>query len=331
MPSPTTDIHSHYFPEAYLRALETEGPAFGVTLDRSDPAGPSIKVGPALGGALRREFYDLGARLKEMNRARVQVHALSLTFPMLDWASADLGAHLARVVNDAMSQAHTAYPDRFVGLAALPLQDARRAVTEVDRAARLPGIRGVYLGTNVNGRELDDPAFTPVWERIHALGLPAFLHPLNVIGAQRLAPYYLGNLLGNPFDTAVAAARLIFGGVLDRFPKLQVCLPHAGGAFPYLIGRLDRGRTVRGELRHMKRPPSAYLRRFTYDTISHAPASLRYLIDLVGADRVMIGSDYCFDMGYTRPVEVVTRLARLSRADQAKILGGTATKLLKID
>ncbi|HEX6212090.1 MAG TPA: amidohydrolase family protein [Methylomirabilota bacterium] len=329
-PVAAIDIHAHYFPETYLRIMETDGPAHGVTLDRSDPAGPAIKVGAVLGGHLRREFYDLKARLRAMDRARVQVHALSLTFPMVYWADADLGTRLARVVNDAMAEAHTAYPDRFVGLATLPMQDAKAAADEVDRAARLPGIRGVYLGTNVNGRELDDPAFTPVWERIHALGLPAFLHPLNVVGAQRLAPFYLGNLLGNPYDTGIAAAHLIFGGVLDRFPKLTVCLPHAGGTLPYLVGRLDRGRRVRRELAHMKRPASAYLRRFTYDTISHAPASLRYLIDLVGADRVMIGSDYCFDMGYERPVEVVTGLKGLSRADQARILGGTAARLLRI-
>jgi len=182
----------------------------------------------------------------------------------------------------------------------------------------------------VNGRELDDPAFFPLWERIDDLELPVFLHPLNVIGAQRLGPYYLANLLGNPYDTGVAAARLIIGGVLDRFPKLSVCLPHAGGTLPYLIGRLDRGQKVRRELKHMKRKPSAYLRRFTYDTISHAPEPLRYLIDLVGADRVMIGSDYCFDLGYERPVQVVTSLPRLSRADQAKILGGNAAKLLEM-
>ncbi len=327
---PAIDIHSHYFAEAYLRAVETQGERFGVTLDRSDAAGPAVKVGAVLGGHLVREFYDLKSRLKAMDRAGVQVHALSLTFPMVYWADGELGSHLARVVNDSMSEAHTAYPDRFVGLATLPMQDPGRAAEEVDRAARLPGIRGVYLGTNVNGLELDDPAFTLVFERIHALGLPVFLHPLNVVGAQRLSPFYLGNLLGNPYDTGIAAAHLICGGVLDRFPKLQVCLPHAGGTLPYLIGRLDRGRKVRRELAHMKRPPSAYLRRFTYDTISHAPASLRYLIDLVGADRVMIGSDYCFDMGYERPVEVVTRLAALSRADQDRILGGTAAGLLKI-
>ena len=325
------DIHAHYFPEVYLRAIETQGERSGITLDRSDPAGPAIKIGNMLGGHLRREFYDLDARLKEMNRAGVDVHALSLTFPMVYWADAELGTQLARAVNDAMSEAHRARPDRFVGLATLPMQDPRRSVDELDRAARLPGIRGVYLGTNVNGRELDDPAFLPVWERIDALELPVFLHPLNVIGAQRLGPYYLANLLGNPYDTGVAAARLIFGGILDRFPKLSVCLPHAGGTLPYLIGRLDRGQKVRRELKHMKRRPSAYLRRFTYDTISHAPAPLRYLIDLVGADRVMIGSDYCFDLGYERPVQVVTSLPRLTRTDQAKILGGNAAKLLDMN
>ena len=324
------DIHAHYFPEVYLRAIETHGERFGITLDRSDAAGPAIKIGTMLGGHLRREFYDLEARLKEMNRAGVDVHALSLTFPMVYWADAELGTRLARAVNDAISEAHRAHPDRFVGLATLPMQDPRRSVDELDRAARLPGIRGVYLGTNVNGRELDDPAFLPVWERIDALELPVFLHPLNVIGAQRLGPYYLANLLGNPYDTGVAAARLIFGGILDRFPKLSVCLPHAGGTLPYLIGRLDRGQKVRRELEHMKRRPSAYLRRFTYDTISHAAAPLRYLIDLVGPDRVMIGSDYCFDLGYERPVQVVTGLPRLTRADQAKILGGNAAKLLEL-
>jgi aminocarboxymuconate-semialdehyde decarboxylase len=325
---PGVDIHAHFFAEEYLRVIEKEGPAHGVALNRSNPAGPAIQIGPILGGPLRSTFWDLEARIKEMNRTRVRVHALSLTFPMVYWAPPDLAVHLARVTNDAMSQAHVAFPDRYVGLATLPMQDPPRAVAELDRAARLPGIRGVYLGTNVKGKELADPDFLPVWERIDALRLPVFLHPLNVVGAQRLAPYYLANLLGNPFDTAIAAAQLIFGGVLDRFPRLTVCLPHAGGALPYLAGRLDCGVKVREELAHMKRPASAYLRRFTYDTISHAPEPLRYLIGLVGADRVMIGSDYCFDLGYTRPVDVVEKWTKLSRADKDRILGGNAGRLL---
>lgn len=324
------DIHAHVYPQAYLTLIVEEGERFGVRLKRDNPKGPVIQAKGAPGAPLKREFYDLELRRKEMDRQGVRVHALSLTTPMVYWADGDLGVRLARAVNDAMAQAHTGFPDRFVGLATLPMQEPKLAIEELSRAARLPGIRGVYLGTNILGRELSDPDFFPVYERMEALRLPLFLHPVVVIGAERLAPYYLGNLLGNPFDSAVAAAHLIFGGVLDRFKRLQVCLPHAGGAFPYLVGRLSRGWKVRTECKHLRRPPSAYLRRFTYDTITHSPEALRYLIGLVGADRVMIGSDYCFDMGYARPVEVVTRLRGLSRSDQARILGGNAARLLRV-
>lgn len=326
---PAADIHAHFFPEGYLKLIAEQGERFGVRVSRTDPKGPVIEVGPVRTGPLRAAFSDLDLRRKEMDRQGVRVHALSLTLPMVYWADGNLGLRLARVVNDALAQAHTAFPERFVGLATLPMQEPRLALDELDRAARLPGIRGVYLGTNIRGRELSDPDFFPIYERMEALELPLLLHPLNVIGAQRLAPYYLGNLLGNPFDTTVAAAHLVYGGVLDRFKRLQVCLPHAGGAFPYLVGRLSRGWKVRSECKHLKRPPSAYLRRFTYDTVSHSAEALRYLIGLVGADRVMLGSDYCFDMGYERPVEVITRLRGLSRSDQARILGGNAIRLLR--
>lgn len=324
----TIDIHAHFVPEEYLQLIETEGEPYGVRL-RSAPNGPLIAVGQVAIGPITPHYHDLDLRLKAMDARGVTVHALSLMPPMVYWADGDLGERLARRVNDAMAEAGRAHQDRFVFLATLPMQDPEAAVNEVNRAVTDLGCRGIYLGTNIRGKELTDPSLVPVFERIHALNVPIFLHPLNVIGAQRLTNYYLHNLLGNPFDTAVAAANLIFSGILDRFPKLNICLPHAGGAFPYLIGRLNHGWKVRQECKALKKPPSSYLRRFTYDTISHAPEPLRYLIDLVGADRVMLGSDYCFDMGYERPVEVVSAL-KLSRSDQEKILGGNAARLLRI-
>ncbi len=326
---PTVDIHSHFFPEAYLRLLEDEGELFGMGLHRNHPEGPTVVAGSISFGPLRSAFYDPEIRLKEMNKQKVRVHALSLTAPMVYPAEGPLGPKLARAWNDSAAEIARAYPDRFVGLATLPMQDPAAAASELDRAARSLGCRGVYLGTNVRGKDLSDPSFLPVFERIHALGVPVFLHPLNVIGEKRLGQYHLHNLLGNPFDTAIAAAKLIFAGILDRFPRLEICLPHAGGALPYLIGRLNRGWKVRAECRELSKSPSRYLRRFTYDTICHAPESLRYLIGLVGADRIMLGSDYCFDMGYEHPVEVVTAL-KLRRSDQEKILGGTAMRLLRL-
>ena len=213
----------------------------------------------------------------------------------------------------------------------LPMQAPELALQELERAARLPGMRGMYLATNINGVELDDKRFWEVYARAETLGWPVFLHPVDTIGRDRTGNYYLRNLLGNPYDTGVAAASLIFGGVLDAFPRLEVNLPHAGGAFPGLIGRLDHGTKVRPELKHMQRLPSEYLRRFTYDTIGHDDRINLNLVRLVGADRVVLGSDYCFDMGLADPVGAVNRLDTLPEAERELILGRTAARLLRLD
>ena len=328
----TIDIHAHYFPESFFRVIDEAGAAFGARVDRSQPGGPVVDTKGSRTAPLEASYWDLDLRRKAMDRAGVDVHALSLTAPMVYFADALTGTRLARAVNDAMDAAHTAFPDRFVGCATLPMQDPTAAAAELDRVTALRGIRGIYLGTNINNRELSDPAYAPIWERCQAAKLPVLLHPLNVIGlGNRLSRFYLNNFLGNPFDTAIAAAHLVFGGVLDRFPKLEVCLPHAGGAMPYLMGRLTHGQRVRPETKGVaKKPFQAYLRRFTYDTIAHSPHLLRFLVDTVGADRVMLGSDYCFDMGYTRSVDAVTKHAKLNRADQRRILGATAARLLRL-
>ena len=173
--------------------------------------------------------------------------------------------------------------------------------------------------------------FEPIFARIEALDLPVFLHPLTTVGGNRTKPYYLSNLLGNPFDTAIAACHLIFGGVMDRHPKLQVNLPHGGGALPILIGRIDHGWRVRPEIEklHMAQAPSTYLQRFTYDTIVHSKSVMEFVIREVGPERVMLGSDYCFDMGYERPVQFLEQVD-LTSAQRRMILGDNAARLLKL-
>lgn len=332
-PARGIDVHAHFFPERFLAAIDEVGGPFGARIDRSKARGPVIAMGGAPGYVLEARFHDLRARLRSMDRQGVAVQVLSLTVPMVYWASGDAGLRLARTFNDAASEAHVAHPGRFVTAPILPMQSPVEALAELERVADLPGTRAVYMGTNVMGRELSDREFFPVFERCAALRLPVLLHPIHVVGAERLAPYYLHNLLGNPFDTAVAAAHLIFGGVLDRLPRLEVCLPHAGGALPYLVWRLQRGQRVRPETKgRARRPVSAYLRRFTYDTISHDAAALRYLVQTVGADRVMLGSDFCFDMGYERPRDIVLHpTAGLRRADQERVLRGNAARLLRLE
>jgi len=160
--------------------------------------------------------------------------------------------------------------------------------------------------------------------------LPLFLHPVEVIGHERLGAYYLTNLLGNPFESAIAAAHLIFGGVLDRLPKLVVCLPHAGGAFPWLVGRLNRGWEKRTDLKHVKHSPIDYLRRFYYDTVGYSDHVLEYLVKVIGADRVLMGSDYCFPIAYEQPVKIVVDHPTLDAEAKRSIVEANARGLLKL-
>ncbi|MFN8774129.1 MAG: amidohydrolase family protein [bacterium] len=324
------DIHAHWYPEAWVRLLEAEGPSNGVEIGHN-PRGNVTFAVPKYKATFQQTYIDLPSRLREMDAARVDIHALSLTQPMVYWASPEFGDRLARAYNDGLAEAHLLHPERLVGLATLPMQAPELAVAEARRAATLPGIRGVYLCTHVMDLNLDEPAFDPVYACCEELGLPIFLHPVNPVGADRMRKYHLRNLIGNPTDTAIAAASLIFGGVLDRFPKLDFVLPHAGGTLPVLAGRWDHGHKVRKELAHLPRPPSSYLRRFYYDTIAHDDQTLVNLIRQVGADRVLMGSDCPADMSYTRPVDVVERLSQIDPADRAAILGLSARRLLKLD
>jgi aminocarboxymuconate-semialdehyde decarboxylase len=324
---PTIDIHAHWYPEEWLKLFERDGPKEGASLER-DAKGYRLKA-KHLANAFDQRFVDLDIRTKRMGEIGVDIHALSLTTPMVYWASPGFGLALSQAFNDAASAAHRKHPDRFFGLAMLPMQVPALALKELERAAKLPGMRGVYLATNVNNSELDENQFWDLYARCEELGWPVFLHPVDTIGQDRTKKYYLKNLLGNPYDTGVAAAHLVFGGVLDRFPRLEVNLPHAGGTFPGLIGRLDRGAKVRPELKHMKQPPSSYLRRFTYDTIGHDDRINLNLVGLVGADRVTLGSDYCFDMGLDDPLATVNRLA-IPADEKAKIAGENASKLLRL-
>jgi aminocarboxymuconate-semialdehyde decarboxylase len=327
------DIHAHFYPQAWLDLVATEGKASGAEVTVTDSPrgrGPALKVGDVTTPPLIARFTDIDARIQAMDGQGVAVHVLSLSLPMVYWAERQLSHKLSAVYNDAAAAAHQRHPTRLFNLAMLPMQAPDLALLELERAARLPGVRGVYMATAVNEHELSHPSLFPVYERIEALGLPIFLHPVGVIGHKRLVPHYLTNLLGNPFETAIAAAHLIFGGVLDRFPKLVVCLPHAGGAFPWVVGRLNQGFLTRQDLKHIQQPPIEYLRRFYYDTVGYNDDVLSYLVTVIGADRVMLGSDYCFPIAYEKPVEVVTDHPTLDAATKAAIVDGNARRLLRL-
>jgi aminocarboxymuconate-semialdehyde decarboxylase len=323
------DVHAHWYPQPFLDLVSKHGAPFGVEW-RETEKGPQFKVSHVMTGPVGPRFRDLDTRLAEMDSTGVKVHALSLSQPMHYWADRPLAERITIAVNDELARAHQLHPERLIGLATLAMQFPDLAVREVQRAAALPGIRGFYMATEVNGRDVSDEAFFPVYEAIEATGLPLFLHPVFVIGHQRLEKFYLTNLLGNPFETAVAAAHFIFGGVLDRFPKLDIVLPHAGGAFPWLVGRLNRGWEKRQDLKHVKHSPVEYLRRFHYDTIGYSDQVTDYLVRHIGTDRVLMGSDYCFPIAYENPVKIVTDCPGLSDADKLAITETNARRLLRL-
>jgi aminocarboxymuconate-semialdehyde decarboxylase len=326
---PVIDTHTHFFPVEWVRLLQRKGPEHGATLGQ-DANGAVTFAYPGIRQVFATGFVDLDHRLSVMDAQGIDVHCLSLTTPMVYWTDARFGLELSQVYNDACSEACVRHPARFAGMAVLPMQDPALALGELDRAARLPGMRGLYMGTHVNRQNLDDPAFFPIWERCESLGWPVFLHPLDPLHADRLDRYYLRNVIGFPYATAIAVASLIFGGVMDAFPRLEVVLPHAGGMFPPLTGRWDHGYDVKEEMRGCRLHPSEYLRRFHYDTIAHDEALMMNVIRQVGIDRIVMGSDYCFGIGDPEPATTVRELGALSVAEREQVLGGTAAKLLRL-
>ncbi len=236
---------------------------------------------------------------------------------------------IARINNDALAAACARHPDRFVPLASVPLQDPLAAAVELERAAQL-GLRGVEIPPNVLGQGLDEPQFEVFWEAAEALHIVVCIHPFEAAPQGMLARYGLGNLVGNLYDTGLAAALLIYGGILERHPALRVVLYHAGGAFPSLLGRLDMGYRNNPECQAaLPRPPSTYVNQFAFDTIAFRQDMLRYLVNTYGAERLVVGSDYPLPAGLAHPVAEVKALGLEPEAESA-VLGGNASRLLRL-
>ena len=327
------DAHAHWFPEEWINLLEREGAANGAIVS-TDKHGLRMVDGPKLPfkQAFPRDMTELPIILQNMETARIDLRILSLTNPMVYWAPDGFSLKLSQTFNDACAAACAAHPTKLRGAIMLPMQAPALAMEELERAARLPGMCCVYMALHVNGVNLHDRSFWPVYERLADLKLPLCLHPVAPCGKERMGEFHLSNLVGNPHESAIGAAYLIFGGVLDAFPNLQILLPHAGGSFPWLTGRWDNAtrRRAKHEFAHMKQLPSAYLRRFHYDTITHSPQIMRYLLEMIGSDRVVIGTDYNWDAGYEFPVDFVEQIPGLSEAEKKQIMSETAKTLFPL-
>jgi aminocarboxymuconate-semialdehyde decarboxylase len=280
------------------------------------------------------KLTDIKTRLKEMDRMGVDIQAVSPAPNQTNyWAEPGLGAELARMVNERIAGIVAETPDRFVGLGTVPLQNAELAVAELEHCVRKLGLRGVEINPNVNGMELSDPrlGLDKFFAKVEEFGVVIFMHPSGFSQGERLTDHYFNNVIGNPLETTVATSHLIFDGVMDRHPKLKIILPHAGGYLAHYWARMDHAHRARADCRTViKRKPTSYLKKFYFDTITFDTQMLRQLIDKFGADHVLLGTDYPYDMGEEDPVGLIGSVPRLSAADRDLIMGGNAVKLLKI-
>jgi aminocarboxymuconate-semialdehyde decarboxylase len=325
----TIDIHTHVLTEETMGLLQKESPKIGPKLTPIDADFAVLDVAGVPYRPFPRGGFDVDRRFADMAAAEVEVQVLSAT-PQTYFYDQEpsLAATCAALQNDQIAKLVKAYPDRFLGIATLPMQAPQRAAEELRRAVRTLGLRGAMIGSNVQGRNLDDPALEPLWAEAAALGAFMIVHPMNVAGADRLRSYYLNNLIGNPLDTTIAAACLVFGGVLERHPKLKVLLVHGGGFVPFQAGRWVHGWEVRPEPKvNVKQSPQPWIDRFYYDTILHAQPQLEFLVSSVGSARVLLGSDYPCDMGTGECVRQVKALS-IAEADKAKVLCDNALALL---
>lgn len=324
------DIHAHVLEESTMKLLGGVSSLVAPRLEWVDDT-TTLVIGEFRYPLYPRGGWDLEHRINHMDATGVSRQVLSIPpFTFFYEQEAPLVVETAQIQNNRIAEILRQHPDRFYGFATVPLQHAAAAATELERAIGL-GMHGAEICTNVAGRNLDDPELDAFWAKAEALNAPILLHPHNVAAMDRLGKYYLNNLIGNPLDSTIAIASLIFGGVLDRFPNLKLCFVHGGGYFPYQWGRLEHGYHVRTEP-HVNgaRPPREYLDRFAFDTITHSTGALEYLIKTFGANRVVMGTDYPFDMGLEDPLPVVQSLTSVTDDEKAAILGGNAARLIGV-
>jgi Predicted metal-dependent hydrolase of the TIM-barrel fold len=272
---------------------------------------------------VEQNCWDPHVRTKEMDMTEVSVQVLS-TIPVLFnyWAKPEHGIETARFFNDHIAQCVTLHPKRFIGIGTVPLQDIDLSIKEMERCVKELKMPGLEIGSNINGKNLSDPYFNPFWEAAEELGCCLFVHPWEMMGENDMQKYWLPWLVGMPAETARAISSMIFGGVLERYPKLRVAFAHGGGSFPFTIGRIEHGFNVRPDLCAIdnKNNPRDYLGKFWIDALVHDPMALRYVTEVIGQDKICMGSDYPFPLGEHHPGKLIESMTDFSTELKNKML-----------
>ena len=279
---------------------------------------------------LRPKMDSLEERLKDMDAMGVDIQAVAVSvYQYYYWAEPEIGARAARIVNDELAEATSKYPDRFAPLGSVPLQDTAAAVAELRYCVNELGFRGLEINSHVNGSEIADPRLDPFWAEVEKLGAVIVVHTNGHPAKERLQEHNFVNLLGHAFEATLATAHLIFNGVMERYPNLKIVVVHGGGYLPAYAGRIDHAWRARADVREgVPKPPGEYLKKFFFDTMVFEPDQVEFLVNKYGADHVLLGTDYPYDMGEDDPLGLIGRVPGLSQDQIDLISGGNAARLL---
>lgn len=328
------DLHTHILPPDWPNLRDRYGYGGFVQLEHHGPGCARMQIDGQPFREIQSNSWDPEVRIKECDRHGVDMQVLSTVPVMFSyWAKPEHTYDLSRLLNDHIADVVRAYPDRFAGLATVPLQSPDLAIRELERCVKDLGLKGAQIGSHINEWDLNHPELFPFFEAAQDLGAALFVHPWDMVGRDRMKPYWLAWLIGMPTETALAISAVIFGGVLQRLPKLRICFAHGGGAFPGLIGRIEHGFQVRPDLCAIDNheSPRSYLGRFYLDSLVHDPDVLRNLIRLFGSQRIALGSDYPFPLGEWAPGQLIEQMAELSFEAQCRLLAGTAIEFLNLE
>ncbi|MEB5450844.1 amidohydrolase family protein [Virgibacillus pantothenticus] len=326
------DFHTHIISEEFLDLANKYGDPRWPVIQKTCSCGANIMINGSKFREVTSQAWDIKQRLQDMDREGIDIQVLSpIPVTLSYWSDPEKGLEMAKFQNNFIASIVKEYPNRFLGLGTVPLQDVHLAINEMERSMNQLGLSGLQIGTNINGKNLDDLSLKPFFRYANDWKVPLFVHPWATLGKERMQQHHFMYTLGMPSETSLAAGSIIMSGMLDQFNDLKLCFAHGGGSLPYLLPRLDKGWNVWPQIRKTEQPPSEYAKLLYYDSLVYDETNLQLMINRIGIDQIIVGTDYPFLLRESPAGDVINKLIKLNDQERMKLKGKNALRFLNFD